>query len=561
MFIALIVSIGVTPAFAQEYISIAPGSSIPGCEETNKCFIPYQVTMNVGDTVTWSNDDSAVHTITSGTVVDGPDGTFDSGLFMAGAEFSHKFDQIGTYPYFDMVHPWATGLIIVEDTSLTVKAITVKTDKTSYTHNDMIMVTGQVANVSGFPVTIIVVSPLNSIVTIDQLRVDNDGNFETTLDTSRSSWKLDGTYTIKVNYGSAEKNSQVLVELTGAVNVPKQITPPIILGNPNASVTILQFGDFGDIFSKRYYDNTEKQIRKLYVDTNQVKIIWQDYGLFDEKPISNAALCAGEEGKFWDYHDKLFDYFDDKNLERIATELELDMPNWNKCINEKRYYAYTEKRTSPNGDRITGVPTFFISNSTHTEKISGAQSIDKFEEIINKMLNKPIPQNPPRLNVNYSTSPEHITVGDTAKLKIDFINPDTQKIQVHIDFKLTVFNDDEIIFGPTPLTHTAIGSINIPIEFHTEGIHTVLVEIEGILFNPISTEKISFVLIVGPLIPNPPCNDCYPPCIDCEPPTSNLEKRISILEDRVQENSNLIDELFQKLDNLVQRLMSALSFI
>ena len=105
--------------------------------------------------------------------------------------------------------------------------ISVWTDKTNYEHNDTIMVTGQVANVaSGFPVTVTVVSPLNSIVTIDQLTVADDGSFETTLNTAGAMWKYDGTYTIKVNYGSAEKSNSAKVELTGGVAyTPTYSTP------------------------------------------------------------------------------------------------------------------------------------------------------------------------------------------------------------------------------------------------------------------------------------------------------------------------------------------------
>ena len=105
--------------------------------------------------------------------------------------------------------------------------VSVWTDKTDYAHNEMIMVTGQVANVaSGFPVTIIVVSPLNSIVTIDQLIVADDGSFETALNTSGNIWKYDGTYTIKANYGSAEKSYSVKVVLSDGVEyIPNYSTP------------------------------------------------------------------------------------------------------------------------------------------------------------------------------------------------------------------------------------------------------------------------------------------------------------------------------------------------
>ena len=105
--------------------------------------------------------------------------------------------------------------------------VSVWTDKTEYGHNDMIMVEGQVAHMySGNPVTITVVSPQNSIVTIDQLNLNNDGTFETTLNTAGNMWKYDGTYTIKVNYGSAEKSNSAKVVLSGGVAFePNYATP------------------------------------------------------------------------------------------------------------------------------------------------------------------------------------------------------------------------------------------------------------------------------------------------------------------------------------------------
>ena len=95
--------------------------------------------------------------------------------------------------------------------------LTVGTDQTTYDHDSTITVTGQVANVipGNVPITVTVVSPLTSLVTIDQINVVNDGSFETTLSTAGNLWKYDGTYTIKVNYGSLDNN--VTVELTGGI--------------------------------------------------------------------------------------------------------------------------------------------------------------------------------------------------------------------------------------------------------------------------------------------------------------------------------------------------------
>jgi len=102
----------VPSAFAAE-VSVLEGSGVPGCEETDECWNPSTVTVDVGSEVTWSNDDTAAHTVTSGSAVDGPDGIFDSSLFMAGTEFSHTFDEAGTFEYFCMVHPWMVGTVIV----------------------------------------------------------------------------------------------------------------------------------------------------------------------------------------------------------------------------------------------------------------------------------------------------------------------------------------------------------------------------------------------------------------------------------------------------------------
>jgi plastocyanin len=95
-------------------VSIPTGSSVPGCEETSECYIPAEVTVGVGGTVTWSNDDTAAHTVTSGTPTDGPDGAFDSSIIMAGASFENTFDEAGEYDYFCIVHPWMTGKVNVE---------------------------------------------------------------------------------------------------------------------------------------------------------------------------------------------------------------------------------------------------------------------------------------------------------------------------------------------------------------------------------------------------------------------------------------------------------------
>ena len=111
----IVITMGMQSAFAETVtVSTPQGTSVPGCEETNECYIPYEITVNVGDEVVWSNDDSAAHTVTAGSAADGPSGVFDSSLFMAGTTFSHTFEEEGTFPYFCMVHPWMEGIVKVQ---------------------------------------------------------------------------------------------------------------------------------------------------------------------------------------------------------------------------------------------------------------------------------------------------------------------------------------------------------------------------------------------------------------------------------------------------------------
>ena len=116
--LAVFVVIAITPsAFADHTtatVTNAPGSSVPGCEQTaDGCFIPSTVTIDIGGEVTWENNDTAAHTITSGTPVEGPDGIFDSSLVITGSSFSHVFAEAGSYDYFCMVHPWMQGMVMV----------------------------------------------------------------------------------------------------------------------------------------------------------------------------------------------------------------------------------------------------------------------------------------------------------------------------------------------------------------------------------------------------------------------------------------------------------------
>ena len=102
------------PQVSAEIVSIPSGSGAPGCEETNECYIPAEVTISAGATVIWENTDNAAHLATSGTPDGGPDGIFDSGMIMAGSTFEQEFSDKGEFAYYCLVHPWMVGTVTVE---------------------------------------------------------------------------------------------------------------------------------------------------------------------------------------------------------------------------------------------------------------------------------------------------------------------------------------------------------------------------------------------------------------------------------------------------------------
>ena len=175
--------------------------------------------------------------------------------------------------------------------------ISVWTDKTEYGHNDMIMVKGQVANTSGFPVTVTVVSPLNSIVTIDQLVVAEDGSFQTSLNTAGAMWKYDGTYTIKVNYGNSEKSNSAKVELTGGVVTgPATPTPSKCSVNEiSANGQCIPFSISGGVVKSATLNTNDKSI-VINIDAKNDGTLT----VTPSKEIQDGIFMVLVDGEQWD---------------------------------------------------------------------------------------------------------------------------------------------------------------------------------------------------------------------------------------------------------------------
>lgn len=116
--IPLILFVGIVPVFAENVsVTIPENTSVQGCEATNDCYTPYEIIIDVGDKVIWSNTDMAFHSVTSGNPADGADDLFDSGMFKIDEQFSYKFERAGNYDYYCTLHPWMEGVVVVKQVS------------------------------------------------------------------------------------------------------------------------------------------------------------------------------------------------------------------------------------------------------------------------------------------------------------------------------------------------------------------------------------------------------------------------------------------------------------
>jgi protein-disulfide isomerase len=173
-----------------------------------------------------------------------------------------------------------------------------------------------------------------------------------------------------------------------------------VLGNPDAPITLVEFGDYQCHYCNVFFHNTEENILKNYVDTGKVKMVFKDYNIIgpDSVTASHGAHCAEEQGMFWEYHDILYSnwtgenngWASSDNLFKFAQEIGLDVDKWSDCmINSK----YSEIILASNEDakllELTGTPSFFvIDQNNKVTKLFGAQPYEQFETIFNAILEK-----------------------------------------------------------------------------------------------------------------------------------------------------------------------------
>ena len=180
------------------------------------------------------------------------------------------------------------------------------------------------------------------------------------------------------------------------LNKKNLIEGSTILGNPNAKISIVEFGDYQCTFCYKFHKDTMKMIVEQYVVDGEVNFVYKDFPLNGPSSMmaSEASYCAQEQGKFWQYHDVVFENWEGENtgwvtrvaLERFAKNVGLDMIEFNSCMDNSKYrQKVLENEEFARKINIDATPSFIIFDDTDAYRIIGAQPFQTFEQVLNEL--------------------------------------------------------------------------------------------------------------------------------------------------------------------------------
>lgn len=163
-------------------------------------------------------------------------------------------------------------------------------------------------------------------------------------------------------------------------------------GNDKAPVTLIEFSDFQCSFCRKFWKETLPSLEKKYIETGKVKFVYRHFAVLGRhsRAAAQAVECAGEQGKFWEYHDKLFTAgsplaFTDAKLKGYARELAVNPRPFNQCLDSGKYSKKVDGETGI-ADLLgaRGTPAFLLNGHL----LPGAQPFRVFEAVIEEELKK-----------------------------------------------------------------------------------------------------------------------------------------------------------------------------
>lgn len=205
----------------------------------------------------------------------------------------------------------------------------------------------------------------------------------------------------------SQKQETILEQAESIKQEPQKIHASVLiengspyLGDPAAPITLVEFGDYQCFFCNKFFHTTEQDILSNYVENGKVKIIFKDFTIIgpDSVTAAHAAHCADDQGKFWKYHDILYNnwtgenngWASSENLHRFAQNVGLDINEFSECMKSeihKPLIAASVKDAKTLG--LTGTPGFFVIGvDNQITKIPGAQPYSVFESIFDSELEK-----------------------------------------------------------------------------------------------------------------------------------------------------------------------------
>ena len=176
---------------------------------------------------------------------------------------------------------------------------------------------------------------------------------------------------------------------------PNQFTlrPANTISNPGAKVTIIEFSDFQCPFCERYQQTIHPELVKEYVDSGKVNFVYKHSAFLGQESVwaAQAAECAADQNKFWQYHDLLFarqsgenqGAFTKDKLIGFAKDMGLDMTKFEPCLTNDETLARVQADTQEGQKAgVRGTPTFFING----QPLVGAQPLSAFQSVIAQQL-------------------------------------------------------------------------------------------------------------------------------------------------------------------------------
>ena len=169
-----------------------------------------------------------------------------------------------------------------------------------------------------------------------------------------------------------------------------------ILGNPDAKITIVEFGDYQCTFCYKFHDETMKKIDQAYIKAENVNFVYRDFPLNGPQSIlaSEASYCAQKQNKFWEYHDTLYNNWGGENtgwitknvLIGFANDIKLDLDSFSQCLENSEFkQKVLDNEQFAREIGIDATPSFLIFNDSELYRIIGAQPFERFEQALQEL--------------------------------------------------------------------------------------------------------------------------------------------------------------------------------